>query len=43
MWHVARMGGRESYAGFVGKLEGKRPLGSPGIDGRIKLSWMLRK
>ena len=26
--HVARMGGREAYAGFmVGKPKGKRPLG----------------
>ena len=26
----------------MGKPEGKRPLGRPGIDGRIMLSWIFR-
>jgi hypothetical protein len=28
---------------LVGKLEGKRPLGDPDVDGWIILRWMLRK
>jgi hypothetical protein len=28
---------RGVYAILVGKSEGKRPLGSPGVDGRITL------
>jgi hypothetical protein len=36
--HVARMGeGRGVYRFMVGKPEGKRLLGDPGIDGRIIL------
>jgi len=43
--HVASMGERRGpYRGLVGKLEGKSPLGNPGVDGRIILkssrSWM---
>jgi hypothetical protein len=40
--HVARMGeGRSVYRFLVGKPEGKRPLGRPGICGRITLRWTL--
>jgi len=28
---------------LVGKTEGKRPLGRPGVDGRIILRWIFRK
>ena len=28
---------------FVEKLEGKRPLGDLGVDGRIILRWIFRK
>jgi hypothetical protein len=28
---------------LVGKPEGKRPLGDPGVDGRIILRWIFRK
>jgi hypothetical protein len=36
--HVARMGEeRGVYRVLVGKPEGKRPLGDPGVDGRIIL------
>jgi len=27
----------------VGKPEGKRPLGNPGVGGRIILKWIIRK
>jgi hypothetical protein len=27
----------------MGKPEGKRPLGIPGVDGRIILRWIFRK
>jgi len=27
----------------VGKPEGKRPLGDPDVDGRIRLRWIFRK
>jgi hypothetical protein len=35
--------GRVVYRVLVGKPEGKRPMGSPGIDGRIILRWIFRK
>jgi hypothetical protein len=31
------------YRVLVGKPEGKRSLGTPGVDGRIILRWMFRK
>jgi hypothetical protein len=31
------------YSILVGKPEGKRPLGDPGVDGRIILGWIFRK
>jgi len=34
---------RDVYRVLVGKPEGKRPLGYPGIDGRIILRWIFRK
>jgi hypothetical protein len=38
--HVARMGERRGvYRVLVGKPEGKRPLGRPGLDGRMILKW----
>ena len=42
--HVARMGRGEVYRFFeVREPEGKRPLGNPGVDGRIILRWIFRK
>ena len=36
--HVGCMGRGEAYIGFlIGKSEGKRPLGDPGVDGMIIL------
>jgi len=35
--------GRGVYRVLVGKLEGKRPLGRPGADGRIILRLIFRK
>jgi hypothetical protein len=35
--------GRGVFRILVGKLERKRPLGRPGIDGRIILRWNFRK
>jgi hypothetical protein len=41
--HVARMGERRGvYRVFGGKPERKRPLGDPGVDGRIILIWIFR-
>jgi len=34
---------RGVYRVVVEKPEGKRPLGGPGIDGRIILRWIFRK
>ena len=42
--HVARTGQRRDvYRVWVGKPEGKRPPGDPGVDGRIILRWIFRK
>jgi len=35
--------GRGVYRALVGKPEGTRPLGRPGVDGRIILIWIFRK
>ena len=41
--HVARMRERRSvYRILVGKPEGKRNLGDPGVDGSIILRWIFR-
>jgi hypothetical protein len=34
---------RGVYRALVGKSEGKRHLGDPGVDGRIILRWISRK
>jgi len=34
---------RGVYRVLVGKPEGKRPLGDPGVDGRIILRWDLQE
>jgi len=34
---------RGVYRVLVGKPEGKRQLGDPGVDGRMILRWMFRK
>jgi hypothetical protein len=34
---------RGVYRVLAGKPEGKRPLGRPGINGRITLRWIFRK
>jgi len=42
--HLARVGERRGeYRILVGKSEGKRELGGPGVDGRMILRWILRK
>ena len=42
--HVTRMGERKGvYRVSVGKPEGKKHLGEPGVDGRIILRWNFRK
>ena len=42
--HIVRMGEKRGvYRVLVGKLEGKRPLGDPGVDGRIILRSIFRK
>jgi len=35
--------GRGVYRVLVGQPEGKRPLGRPGVDGRVILRWLFRK
>ena len=35
--------GRGVYRVLVGKPEGKRQLGRPGLDGRIILGWNFRR
>jgi hypothetical protein len=35
--------GKGAYRIYVETPEGKRPLGSPSVDGRIILSWIFRK
>jgi hypothetical protein len=34
---------RGAYRALVGKPEGKRPLGKPGVDGRIILKWIFER
>ena len=34
---------RGVYRVLMGKPEGKRPFGDPGVDGRIILRWIFRK
>jgi hypothetical protein len=34
---------REGHVARMRKPKGKRPLGDPGVDGRIILRWILRK
>jgi hypothetical protein len=34
---------RNAYNILVGKPKGKRPLGDSGVDGKIKLEWILSK
>jgi hypothetical protein len=42
--HVARIGEMRNVCEIlVGKPEGKRPLGRPGMGGRIILKWVLGK
>jgi hypothetical protein len=41
---IARLGEeRGVFKVLVGKPEGKRPLGNPGLDGRVILGWIFRK
>jgi hypothetical protein len=32
-----------AYRAVVGKTEGRRPLGDPGVDGRIILKWIFER
>ena len=42
--HVARMGDRRGYAGFLwGNLKDIDHFGEKGVDGRIILRWIFRK
>jgi hypothetical protein len=44
MGHVAIMWERSGVCRvIVGKPEGKRLLGNPGLEGRIKLKWIFGK
>jgi hypothetical protein len=44
MGHVALMGERTGVCRIlVGKPEGKRPLGNPGVNGRKILKWIFGK
>ena len=44
MGHVSHMGDRRSaYRVLVGRPDGKRSLGSHGLDGRIKLKRIFKK
>ena len=41
---MARMGDRKSECSLlVGRLEGKRPLAIPDVNGRIILKWTFKK
>jgi len=41
---VARMGDKTgAYRVLVGTREGKRPLGNPGVDGRVIINWIFKK
>jgi hypothetical protein len=41
---VSRMGEKRGvHRVLVGKTEGKRRLGRPDVDGRIRLKWIFRK
>jgi hypothetical protein len=35
--------GRAVYRVFVGKPEGRKPMGDPDVDGRIILRWIFGK
>ena len=39
--NIAKRGG--PYRVLVGKLEGKSPLGNPGVDGRVIIKLILKK
>jgi len=42
--HVTHVGERRGvYKVLVEKPEEKRPLGDPGVDGKIMLRWIFRK
>jgi hypothetical protein len=44
VWHVARMVERKVvYRVLVEKPERKRPLGRPGVNGRIILTWIFQE
>jgi hypothetical protein len=32
-----------TYRDLVGKLEGKRPVGRPGVDEELQVKWILKK
>jgi hypothetical protein len=34
---------RGAYWVLVGRPEGKKPLGRPGVDGSVVLKWVLKK